>query len=354
MAPARTIEYIRVFSSVRHDTRIEHVAHQTGLSYTDVLGRLVLLWMFAHQQASEFVAREDAELALRDSAELDLLSVLVKRNLVDEIDAQTVRVHGVRDEIESQINRSESLSSNGVKSGQSRRKQAELQKRTNVQQGFDLGSTPVRQMLNQQIGQTTPHGVFFRSSESRSEEIKHLGVLTKSSVLDDAGAISETDPQNDSGPGPKTQQSSSQEPFQARGDRPTGIPDDAMRLGEQMVDWLTNQHGVATVRIRNARNKSAQRVHNARSIHKLHVSYGIDWLEIEQVIDWVQNHPFWSTTVITGRGLLQHWERIALQRARSTTNGHTNGHNGKHAPTTNRGRIEPMPPEAFGDGDVDV
>lgn len=359
MAPTRTIEFIRVYMSVRTDHRIHRVARQVKLPFTDVLGRLVLLWMFAREQDSEFMTRDEADFALVDEdGVLGICSALVAHGLIDLVDEKSLRAHGIRDEIEEEVNRRMALIDKGAKSGQSRRLKSSLQNgrsdnlsSTSGQSQLDLSSTSGQPEVERA---NLSHQRSFLSGETRSEKIKDLGDLNKNVVSADSGAISEVDPQNGGDLTSKTQQSAGQEPFRGRRVGTSGLPSEALRLGRSIVDYITTATSGGKPPNRSERYNNDASLRNARHLNTLHVTRGIDWTDIEHMIAWVQDNPFWSATILSGHGLAKNWDRLYMQRLRSTTNGHANGSSNGHHPTTNRGRVEPMPPEAFGDGDVEL
>jgi hypothetical protein len=113
---------VNVDSSVVSDPRFKLLGRALGLSWTDALGRCVLVWMVCYERRSVHLTRAEVDV----SADHDGFAAALIAVGLAHADGDAIAIHGVEERIEFLVRQQEKGKSGGTRSGRKRNEKAEL------------------------------------------------------------------------------------------------------------------------------------------------------------------------------------------------------------------------------------
>lgn len=295
---------VNVDSQALRDPRFRRAARRLNVSHHEVLARCISVWMVCYERREAVIAREDIEIA----AELEgFTDALVGSDLADLVSDRDVYIRGVTERITFLERQSE----RGKKSGESRRQlSGELQKRTSVQQTFDLP-------LNERsISRSTGHRT---NSPDQAHALDQDLKNTNDPGERERGATGST-----TSPPQVSPETENVEPTPSgaasRALKPRKEPDpppaEAFTLAHLLLHHVIGNHPESRI----AKASERQREHTAGMwavvIDRMSRLDGHSYPTIQKAIVWCSRHRYWSTVVLGADVLRAKWDRIIAEASR--------------------------------------
>jgi hypothetical protein len=281
-----------------------------NVSHHEVLARCISVWMVCYERREAVIPREDIEIA----AELDgFTTALVESDLADLVSESDVYVRGVTERIAFL----EQQSARGKKSGEARRElSAKLQKRTSVQQTFDLP-------LN---GKSNHRSTSLGSTGNRTNSLAPDHALDLDLEITDlpgererGAALESSDPIVGDG----TAQTANVEPSAAgEAERKTKARIPAPPSGEAFTEAHYLLASVIANHPESRLAKMSEKVAETTAYQwagvfdRMHKIDRHAWTTIHSLVVWTQRHHYWQTVVIGADVLRAKWDKIIAESKR--------------------------------------
>lgn len=332
---------VNVDDQAINEPRIRRMARRLGqqhgryLHHSEVLGRLIMVWMLCYSRRSPSLRLDDIDI----TADLDgFADAMLAEEMADAIQGDGpayVRVRGVTERIAFLERQSERGRKGGKVAGkgpnqtaQARlfaddealakrvhertlaRAQAQAERRPSERLRSPQAYSP-DQDLDQALDQDLDHRVPRVTGDERQTGL----VLDQ----DKPGKPTESAQDARKGEGPT---GPADEPERAAKGKPArDLPDQAYTLSHLLLGMIKTNHPTGRIAKAPERVQSATALRWADPIDKLQRIDGFTWGEIEGMIVWCQRDSFWRTVILGADNLRDKWDQMAAQRGRSRGGG---------------------------------
>jgi hypothetical protein len=305
---------VNVDSQALRDPRFRRAAKRLQVSHHEVLARCIHVWMVCYERREPVITREDIDIA----AELDgFTDALVSSELAESLTPNEIYVRGVSERIQWLEKQSE----RGKRSGERRREMsAAVQKRTTVQQAFDL---PLNQdTFNQRSisGSTAPRTNSLAHALDQ-DLLEHEPPGRSPHPSGDASGVSSGDPLSAPDSAGKVAPS-------ANGAASVKVervipepPEQAIMLATLLLDRVIENNPASRIAAQAVRQRQTMTARWAWTIEKLHRIDKQEWGAIAGTIEWATRDTWWHTRILGADSLREHWDKLQAQRKATVVGG---------------------------------
>ncbi|HUS27571.1 MAG TPA: hypothetical protein VMZ53_03660 [Kofleriaceae bacterium] len=324
---------VNVDEQAINEPRIKRMArrlskrHDRGIHHTEVLGRLIGVWMLCYSRRSPVLRADDVDIA----ADLDgFAEAMITDEMADTTHAEDmIHVRGVSDRIAFLERQTERGRKGGRVAGRGPEQQAQARL-------FAEDEALAKRVLERTQANAKRH-----QERTLSERLRSPQAYSPDQAPDQALALDQDhvptrgagdvqqrqagDPEKGSGlpvasakPSDPTETAPETE-NRATGKPPREVPVEAVTLANVLLGQICSNHPSGRAAKMPPKVAEVTALRWAETIDKLHRIDKFSWGEIEGMITWSQRHSFWRTVILGADNLRDKWDQMAAQRNRGAT-----------------------------------
>lgn len=319
---------VNVDEQAIHEPRIRRMArrlsktHGRTIHHTEILGRLIGVWMLCYSRRSPVLRADDVDI----TADLDgFADAMVSEEMGDTTHAENmIHVRGVSDRIAFLERQSE----RGKRGGHAPRETTQSRlfaddealakrvlERTQANAKRAAERTPSERLRSPQANSPAPD--LDLAPDLAPDHVPRRGTSRpENGNAENPSQLAQDDAK---GNGPAD---TAPEPEDAPQRKPAReVADQAVTLAHLLMGTIIANHPTGRIAKAPQRVKDATALRWAEPIDKLQRLDGMTWGEIEGMIMWCQRDTFWRGVILGGDNLRDKWDTMAAQRSRPARGG---------------------------------